>query len=273
MIAHAITKTFDSYEEASAPTCHGFPRAVGDNRIPGASGNAHMGLDFLRRLHDGEAMDAVVARARLQWESCTQDAFQDRREEGERQANECLPLIDPAWVHRYRNDGAVLDETRKYRYRFWRSTGVGSGTVAFVLLNPSTADEVDPDNTSKKCLKYARAWDFARLVIVNLFAYRTKDPEVLKRVKDLATAVGPDNDAFIDEICSPGPWRADMVVAGWGGDGKHLDRDLVVLDRLRREDVPLHYLRLSTSKRRSPWHPLYLPDALKPIPYPMRDAA
>jgi len=89
-------------------------------------------------------------------------------------------------------------------------------------------------------------------------------------VKDLETAVGRDNDAFIDAVCSPGSiWHADLLVNGWGGHGCHLGRDRVVFDRLRARNVPMHYLKLSKGKRAFPWHPLYLKDALRPQPYPV----
>lgn len=265
--AYMISKSFSSFEEASAPTCHGFPRALGDTRIHGAGSSVYAGLRVLQKLRDGEAMDSIVAHAADIWRGETRAHSQEHREDGERQAAQCLTLLDPTWSAP-RENGAILDETRTYRYLFWRATGSGTGTCAFLLINPSTADEVVPDNTSKKCLKYARAWGYARMVIVNLFAFRTKDIPVLEKVKDLETAVGRDNDAFIDAVCTRGnPWYADIIVNGWGGHGCHLGRDQVVFDRLRARNVPMHYLKLSKGKRAFPWHPLYLPDALRPQPY------
>lgn len=261
-IAYLITKAHASFEEAAAPTCHGFARAIGNGEVPGAGGNVRHGLEVLRKLYKGWDLPKAAEWAKQIWARTDR---QDHVVQGQEQADLVLPLLaaNPTWWQR-RPNGAILDETRTYRYRLWRDCGEGAGTVCFLMLNPSTADENENDATIRKCMKYVRTWGYSRLVVVNLFAYRTKDPAELEKIKDREKAVGRDNDAFIDEIFIGDDWKADLVIAAWGGHGKHLDRDWAVLNRVKQAKVPLHYLKLATTARKSPYHPLYLKDDLKP---------
>jgi hypothetical protein len=79
---------------------------------------------------------------------------------------------------------AMIDLTGFYRYSLTRCWDDTKGRVVFVLLNPSTADEVEDDKTLNRCIDFAKCWGFGSLEIVNLFAYRTKDPKILKNIKD-----------------------------------------------------------------------------------------
>jgi hypothetical protein len=275
-IAYQISQAFSCFEEADAPTSFGWPRALGAEAVKGAGDCVYAAMDFLRLLHRGATFDFAVTRARAEWALTATGVYEDRLQQGDEQATQLLSLFDPQWWVP-RESGAILDETRMYRYRLWRDCGIevmrkiapsrvrdveGSGTCAFLMLNPSTADEIENDNTIHKCMKYAHSWGYRRLVVVNLFGYRTRDPLELEAVKSREKAVGRDNDVFIDQLFWGDDWKADLVVAAWGGHGKHLDRDHVVLHRLRER--PLYYLKLSSGKRKSPYHPLYLPDATTP---------
>lgn len=90
--------------------------------------------------------------------------------------------------------GAVI--VGAYRYRLWRRWDATKPTVAFVMLNPSTADGEREDQTSRKCLGFARRWDFGAFEVVNLFAYRATDPdELLSRLNDGTDVIGPELEA------------------------------------------------------------------------------
>jgi hypothetical protein len=137
-----------------------------------------------------------------------------------------------------------------------------NGTVAFVLLNPSTADAERDDPTVRRCLKYARDWGYARLEIGNVFAWRATDPKALLgaavRGQDI---VGPENDAALERVAR----EASLIVCGWSRLRDRWHRARRVAAILQASGKPLHVLRLT--KRGEPAHPLRLPGALRPIPW------
>lgn len=73
----------------------------------------------------------------------------------------------------------------EYRYKLWRVTGApGTSVALFVMLNPSTADATDDDPTIRRCIRFARDWGHARLLVANLYALRATDPRALSRHPD-----------------------------------------------------------------------------------------
>jgi len=97
--------------------------------------------------------------------------------------------------------------------------------------------------------------------MVNLFAWRARDPRELVRVDD---PVGRANDAAIDDAIQ----STALVVACWGEHGKHLTRDNHVTSRYGSQ---LHCLKQNRSG--APTHPLYLPAQLRPYPLPCSTSA
>lgn len=152
--------------------------------------------------------------------------------------------------------GACFDSTGAYRYALWRSWDDALPRVAFLLLNPSTADAERDDPTIRRCIAYARQWGFGSLHVVNLFAYRATNPRDLLAAPD---PVGPDNDAHLLEATR----AATLTVAGWGLHGRHNGRAAAVRSLLSAR--PLHTLALTASGE--PRHPLYLPAVLRPTPW------
>lgn len=154
-------------------------------------------------------------------------------------------MINTAW----------LSSDRVYRYALTRAWLGGSGYVAFVGLNPSTADESENDPTIRRCMRFAKDWGYAGLLMVNLFAYRATKPE------DMMAATGPvggRNDAWLTAVDS----ASAMVVAAWGAKGGFMGRDKQV-----RALIPnMKCLRLT--KDGHPGHPLYLPASCTPIEFP-----
>src|SRR5262245_38555366 len=89
---------------------------------------------------------------------------------------------------------AVFSPCRKYRYSLTRIWDAERPNVMFVGLNPSTADDQVDDPTVRRCIGFARKWRFGGMIIVNLFAYRSTDPNRLQEILD---PVGPENDEHI----------------------------------------------------------------------------
>lgn len=155
---------------------------------------------------------------------------------------------------------AVLSPCRRYRYALTRRWGTGA-SVAWVMLNPSTADADRDDPTLRRVTAYSRAWGFSALTVVNLYAYRATDP------RDLFTApdpVGPDNDAHVIRAAA----TSARIVAAWGAHAR-ADRIAAALALPGMRDLTALALTASGQPR----HPLYLPARLVARPWAPQAAA
>ncbi|AFZ44358.1 protein of unknown function DUF1643 [Halothece sp. PCC 7418] len=79
--------------------------------------------------------------------------------------------------------GAIIDPTGCYRYLLWREWKPNASRITFIMLNPSRADATVDDPTIRRYLGFAQDWGYDSLAVVNLFAYRTFNPTVLKQDK------------------------------------------------------------------------------------------
>lgn len=71
---------------------------------------------------------------------------------------------------------ARFSPDRVYRYDLVRDWDTRQQVVAFIGLNPSTADESEDDPTIRRCIRYARDWGYGGIVMLNAFAFRATDP-------------------------------------------------------------------------------------------------
>ena len=154
----------------------------------------------------------------------------------------------------YCKKGAVFSPCGVYRYRLWRKWNDLPPAV-FIMLNPSTANEVKNDPTVERCERRARDMGFGGVCVANIFALRSTDPAALYQHAD---PVGPDNDAAIIKSVA----EAGIVVCAWGGHGNLNDRGAAVLALLREAGVVPHYLKLNNDG--TPAHPLYVAYKIQP---------
>lgn len=152
---------------------------------------------------------------------------------------------------------AIISECGRYRYQLARVWAAGP-IVGWAMLNPSTANASDNDNTIEKIIRFSKAWGYGGLIVANLYAIRSTDKARVRRVLD---PIGPENDRHILDAAR----RCDLTVCAWGADGGYLGRDAAVLRLLVEAGIQPHYLRLT--KGGKPEHPLYLPGDLTPIPF------
>lgn len=152
--------------------------------------------------------------------------------------------------------GAAFSRCRRWRYLLWRRWDPTRPAANFLMLNPSTADEVKLDPSCTRARVYAERWGFGALIVTNLFGWRATDPEAMKAVPD---PVGRGNDAAILRAAR----EAAVVVCAWGNHGAHMERAEEVLKALRLSKIQLHYLKMNGAGH--PAHPLYLPGALEPV--------
>jgi hypothetical protein len=152
--------------------------------------------------------------------------------------------------------GAIFSPCMRYRFQLWRCWNLSAMPVCFLMLNPSTADEVDNDPTVERCERRARMWGYGGLFVTNLFALRSTDPRALYSATD---PVGDGNDEMIVHTAA----RSSLVVCAWGKHGAHMERGLRVLRMLHQNNVKPHALAMNVD--RSPAHPLYLPYTFQPF--------
>ncbi|MCF3595344.1 DUF1643 domain-containing protein [Rhodobacteraceae bacterium LMO-12] len=150
---------------------------------------------------------------------------------------------------------AVYSACEAYRYSLTRIWDAGGRKALFIMLNPSTATEVQNDPTVERCERRARALGFGAFRVTNIFAWRDTDP---RKMRAAADPVGPGNDAAIIESC---PW-ADQIIAGWGTHGAHRERGADV-ERLLRE-TGREVFHLGLTKAGHPKHPLYIAYSQQP---------
>lgn len=150
---------------------------------------------------------------------------------------------------------AVYSDCERYRYSLTRVWDPAGRKALFVMLNPSTATEVQNDPTVERCERRARTLGFGAFRVTNIFAWRDTDPRKMREATD---PIGPDNDRAILE----GAEWADQIVTAWGTHGAHLDRGPAVERLLRGTGLPLFHLGLS--KEGHPKHPLYIGYAQQP---------
>ncbi|HIC80866.1 MAG TPA: DUF1643 domain-containing protein [Kiloniellaceae bacterium] len=160
----------------------------------------------------------------------------------------------------------VLSEDRLYLYKLVRMLGPSlfgrERPCAFVMLNPSTADEESDDPTVRRCMGYATAWGASALIIVNLFAFRSTEPLTLW---DLPDPEGPKNHKHVCQVANYIAHTGGWLVCAWGAGVGFCGQDRRVLGWIRQEGAKP--LALRVTQEGFPAHPLYLPAGLDPKPY------
>jgi len=148
---------------------------------------------------------------------------------------------------------AVIEGNYRYLLRRWWSTQ--DKPLTWVLLNPSTANANEDDATLRRIISFTKLEGYSGLTVVNLFAYRSTSPKILRQVDN---RIGDQNDRYIQEAAH----QAAKIVVAWGAytalQGR--DRDVVAL-----LEQPLWCL--GTTRLGHPRHPLlcqrqYVPSSL-----------
>lgn len=151
---------------------------------------------------------------------------------------------------------AVISPCETYRYMLAREFRANPRRMLlWVMLNPSTADAYEDDPTIRRCIGYARSWDYDRITVVNLFSYRATDPADLKRAaKNRVDIVGPHCDSWIKQLAT----EADLIVAAWGRRGNEYSPRVALVKSMLKRRAVVHALGF-TRDGVNPLHPLMLP--------------
>lgn len=104
---------------------------------------------------------------------------------------------------------AIISDCGKYRYRLERHGLSGSGAVAWIMVNPSTADAKEDDPTIRRVVGFSERLGAGWAIVGNKFAYRATDVKELRTAQDPR---GPENDAHLEAIMAAAP----LVIVAWG---------------------------------------------------------
>ena len=158
---------------------------------------------------------------------------------------------------KYIDSGAQISPCEKYRFTLWRVWDESLPRVAFVGLNPSTADATQDDPTIRRCRGFAMSHGFGAFTMLNLWAYRATDP------KNLPAVVTNEEEINADCIARVASGVA-RVVAVWGAHPKGILRKYAILPLVDE------WWHLGMTKDGEPRHPLYLPGDAKMVRWSSR---
>lgn len=155
--------------------------------------------------------------------------------------------------------GAIMSPCGLFRYRLWRRWSSNVKPLAFIMLNPSTADSNADDPTIRKCIGFAKRIGHGAIEVVNLYAFRATKPADLRAA---GWPKGPENDRHILDACR----GAAKVICAWGSHARGMERPERVLAMLRADRVQVTALAVTDDG--IPRHPLMLPYSCSPREFP-----
>ena len=144
---------------------------------------------------------------------------------------------------------ATISDCGKYRYELHREWDKSKKKVLFVMLNPSTADGLNNDLTTIRCINFAKKWGYGGIMIGNIYPFRAKRPKDLRKWLDEAKLTADFNAAHenIKHVETMAE-QADMIVCAWGcnhpGIPEWVDElgDLFYLELCKDNITPKHPL-------------------------------
>ena len=175
--------------------------------------------------------------------------------------------------------GADISDCRRFRFLWWARLPVKSNegskhySLLYVMLNPSTADEISGDHTIARCKSIALAMSqehaskrqgplFDRIEVVNLYSLRTAYPAILKQA---GYPVVPERD---DPPIQAAARRAGMIVYAFGNLSKEMLPRARSVDEMIRDARPfLQPGHLGLTQAGWPRHPSRLPGSPYPEPW------
>lgn len=162
------------------------------------------------------------------------------------------------------SSGAVFSDCERFRYRLWREWDPSKPRAVFVMMNPSTATELQNDPTIERCQRRVAGWPLCGgIEVVNIFAWRETDSrKLVARVLAGEDCIGPENDRQIMVAAE----NSHMVIAAWGKPGALKGRGHAVAAMLVAAGHRPFALKLNADG--SPQHPLYIGYDVQPEPMP-----
>jgi hypothetical protein len=157
---------------------------------------------------------------------------------------------------------AHFSPCEQYRYWLRRDWDLNRATISFLMLNPSTADEMQNDPTIERCQRRAISMGYGSMIIVNLFPFRMTDSTQLNTVENL---LGDAQEA--DNCILRAAQVADITVCGWGKHPLAAPRGQAVIELLKSNNLHDQVKCLQRNADGSPQHPLYIAYSKQPVPF------
>ena len=149
---------------------------------------------------------------------------------------------------------AIISDCNKYRYELHREWDKKKNKALFIMLNPSTADGLNNDLTTIRCMNFAKKWGYGGIMIGNIYPFRAKRPKDLKKWLNKKYLCGtpaiPLNSGYRTNRVHVGDMaeRADLIICAWGCNNPGVPNwveelgDLFYLELCKDNITPKHPL-------------------------------
>lgn len=141
--------------------------------------------------------------------------------------------------------GAIFSAKRNERFVLWRTWDDLEPKVLFIGLNPSKADDVKNDPTTKRIIAHSKRMGFGGCFLMNCFTIIAKDPKNLS-----PSGNWQQNLKWLDHVA---PLCTEVIFA-WG---KHILVKELGRDKYFQRRFP-NAKCMGNNLDGSPKHPLYL---------------
>lgn len=138
-----------------------------------------------------------------------------------------------------------------YRDQLIRRWDESLPLLVVCMLNPSTADHETNDPTILTLIHFAKLWGYGGLLVVNLCAFRSPSPAVMKAAAD---PVGPQNEKALLNAMMYARANGGRILVAWGNDGDFLERDAWFSERAAK--LGLSTICLGATRSGAPKHPM-----------------
>jgi hypothetical protein len=162
----------------------------------------------------------------------------------------------------FQHSEAHFSPCEKFRYWLRRDWDLDKAPISFLMLNPSTADEMVNDPTIERCQRRAIAMGFGSMIIVNLFPFRMTDSKLLNTVDNLLGDAKQADEAILRAV-----ELSQMTVCGWGKHALAAPRAQHIMALITQVGLQNKVMCLQLNADNSPQHPLYIGYAKQPVPY------
>ena len=157
---------------------------------------------------------------------------------------------------------AHFSACEKFRYWLRRDWDLTKAPISFLMLNPSTADEMVNDPTIERCQRRAITMGYGSMIIVNLFPFRMTDSKLLNSVDNLLSESAEADEAILRAVA-----LSEMTVCGWGKHPLAAPRAQHIMALIKQKNLQQKVMCLQLNTDNSPQHPLYIGYAKQPVPF------